>query len=62
MSLWRRPKGKSLNLKKSRDWVFPDPYNESLTLSRAVLLCHSDSSQTLKIFYGTALYLTYFIS
>ena len=37
---------RSLNLKKSRDWVFPDPENESLALVRAVLLSRPDSFPT----------------
>ena len=40
------PEDRSLNLIKPRDWILPDPDNESLALVRAVLLSHPDSSQT----------------
>ena len=49
---------RSLNLKKSRDWVFPDPDNQSLTLVGAVLLRHPDIFHTSKIFMGAGLHLT----
>ena len=40
------PEDRSLNLIKPRDWILPDPDNESLALVRAVLLSHPDSSPT----------------
>ena len=52
---------RSLNLKKSRDWVFPDPDNQSLTLVGAVLLRHPDSVHTLPFCLGTGAHLTLII-
>ena len=51
------PEDRGLNLIVSRHWVLPHPDNESLTLARAVLLRHVDSSKTIPFCSGTGSHL-----
>ena len=55
------PEDSGLNLIVPRDWVLPDPDNEALTLARAVLLRHVDSSKTIPFCSGTGPHLTIII-